>query len=139
MENVNLIDLTYLIEAILGVLALVAMRYLFPWAKAKMSKDQLEDITLFFDIAVLAAEKLYGAKQGDKKLAQVEEWAKARGIKIDTMQIKMFVNASIKKMEQAEPPKMITGEVLEGALIEEDEESAEEDEEPQREDATEGA
>lgn len=135
MGNVNLIDLTHLIEAILGVLALVAMKYLFPWAKAKMSKERQEDFALFFDIAVMAAEKLYGAKQGDKKLAQVEEWAKARGIKIDTMRLKMFVNASIKKMEQAEPPKLITGEASEGVLIEEDEESEGEDEEPQREEA----
>lgn len=136
MENLNLIDLTNLIEAVIAVMIGVTMRYLIPYLSTKLSKEQQENLATFFDIAVLAAEKLYGAKNGDKKLAYVERQAKKRGIKIDTMRLKMFVNASIKKMEQAAPLELMTGEIETSATIEEAEE---EDEEPQTEGAQEGA
>ncbi len=136
MENLNLIDLTNLIEAVIAVLIAVAMRYLIPYLATKLSKEQQENLATFFDIAVLAAEKLYGAKRGDEKLAYVEHQLEARGIKIDTMRLKMFVNASIKKMEQATLLELVTGEIETSVAIEEGEE---EDEEPQTEDAREGA
>lgn len=136
MENLNLIDLTNLIEAVIAVLIAVAMRYLIPYLTTKLSKEQQENLATFFDIAVLAAEKLYGAKRGDEKLAYVERQLEARGIKIDTMRLKMFVNASIKKMEQATPLELVTGEIETSVTVEEVEE---EDEEPQTEGAQEGA
>lgn len=135
MENVNLIDLTNLVEAILGVLALIAMRYLVPWLKAKLSNEQEANLITIFEVAVMAAEKIYGAKKGDEKLAYVERQLEKRGIRLDTMRIKAYVNAAIKKMEQMEMPQILTtGEIQEGKLIEEETEDAEE-EEPQTEEA----
>lgn len=136
MDKLNLIDLTNLIEAVIAVLIAVSMRYLIPYLATKLSKEQQEDLATFFDIAVLAAEKLYGAKRGDEKLAYVERQAEKRGIKIDTMRLKMFVNASIKKMDQAAPLELVTGEFETPVTVEEGEE---ENEEPQTEGAQEGA
>ena len=137
MENINMIDLTNLIEALLGVLALLAMRYLIPWLKAKLGNENEAKLVTIFEIAVMAAEKIYGAKRGDEKLAYVERYLEKRGIRLDTMRIKAYVNAAIKKMEMQEPLGIVTGEIGTATLIEE--EAAEEDEEPQTEDAPEGA
>ena len=139
MENVNLIDLTNMIEALLELAFLALVVIVIPWAKAKLSNEQEAKLLTIFEIAVMAAEKLYGAGKGDEKLKYVESYLAARGVKVDAMRLKAYVNASIKKMEQAEPPKLITGEALEGVLIEEDEEGEGEEEEPQREEAPEGA
>ncbi|MBQ7825028.1 MAG: hypothetical protein IJ337_01585, partial [Clostridia bacterium] len=61
------------------------------------------------------------------------------GITLNLNKLEAVIDAAIKEMEQAEPLKLITGEKLEGALLEEEGEDESEEEEPQREDAPEGA
>lgn len=139
MMDINaVIDLTYLMEAVIGLLIMLAMRYLIPWLKSRMTNEQEATLITLFDVACMAAEKIYGAKKGDEKLAYVERYLEARGIKLDTMRLKTYVNASIKKMEQASPIEFVTGEIGTATLIEE-ESKDEEDEEPQTEGTQEGA
>ena len=137
MENLNMIDLTNLIEALIAVLVAVAMRYLIPWLKTKMSKDQEETLYTIVSIAVMAAEKLYGAKKGDDKLAYVERYLEARGVKVDTMRLKAYVNAAIKQMDQKQDGGVTIVEHING-VVELEEAIGEEDEEPQTEEAPEG-
>ena len=121
------IDLTNLVEAILGILALIAMRYLIPWIKAKLDNEQEAKLVTIFEIAVMAAEKLYGAKHGDEKFAYVEQYLAVRGIKLDTMRIMAYVNAAIKQMEQQENGGVTIVENINGIEAdEEDEENAQE-------------
>ena len=134
MENLNMIDLTNLIEALIAVLVAVAMRYLIPWLKTKMSKDQEETLYTIVSIAVMAAEKLYGAKKGDDKLAYVERYLEARGVKVDTMRLKAYVNAAIKQMDQKQDGGVTNIEHIDG-VVELEEAIGEEDEEPQTEEA----
>lgn len=137
METLNMIDLTNLIEALIAVLIAVAMRYLIPWLKTKMSKDQEETLYTIVSIAVMAAEKLYGAKKGDDKLAYVERYLEARGVKVDTMRLKAYVNAAIKQMDQKQDGGVTIVEHING-VVELEEAIGEEDEEPQTEEAPEG-
>ena len=62
----------------------------------------LEEIKAWVEIAVLGAEKLYGAGRGDEKLEYAEAFLAQHGIKLDTAELMALVNAEIKKMEQAE-------------------------------------
>lgn len=127
MENLNLIDLTNLIEAVLGILFLIAMKYLLPWLKARMTAEQEESFALIVEIAVMAAEKIYGAQHGEDKLKYVDEYLEARGIYIDTTRIRAYVNSAIKKMEQAENGGITIVENITGAVVpEEDEEEPQE-------------
>lgn len=126
MENLNLIDLTNLIEAVLGILFLIAMKYLLPWLKARMTAEQEASFALIVEIAVMAAEKIYGSQHGEDKLKYVEEYLEARGIYIDTTRIRAYVNSAIKKMEQSENGGITIVENITGAVMPE-----EEDEEPQ--------
>lgn len=134
MENMNLIDLTNLLEALIAVLAAIAMRYLIPWIKAKLTNEQEAGLAAIFDILVMAAEKIYGAKQGDAKLEYVQRQLVARGIKVDTVRLKAYVNAAIKKMEQHESGGVTIVEHING-VVELEEAMGEEDEEPQTEEA----
>ena len=59
-------------------------------------------IGCFTDSAVLAAEKLYGAGNGDAKLAHAEKVLAEHKIKLDVDTLKAMINAKIKKMEQGE-------------------------------------
>jgi len=130
MENM-MFDLTRLIEALLELAFLAVTMLLIPWLKAKLNAEQETKLRTAIEIGVLAAEKLYGAGRGDEKFKYVEDYLAKRGVKVDAMRIKAYVNAAIKKMEQSEPVQ-VTGEtVIETAV----ETEADEDEEPQTEDA----
>lgn len=138
--NVNTIDLTTLAEILISLLAVVITTYLIPWIKARTTQSQQEYIRAAAHVAVYAAEKFYGAGNGEKKLEYAEKVLREDyGIVLNLNKLEAVIDSVIKEMEQVEPPKMITGEVLEGVLIEEDEEGEGEDEEPQRKDAPEGA
>ena len=134
--NVNTIDLTPLAEILISLLAVVITTYLIPWIKARTTQSQQEYIRAAAHVAVYAAEKFYGAGNGEKKLEYAEKVLREDyGVVLNLNKLEAVIDSVIKEMEQAEPPKMITGEVLEGVLIEEDEEGEGEDEEPQREEA----
>ena len=136
MNTINTIDLTPLFEILIALLGVVITTYLIPWIKARTTQSQQEYIRAAAHVAVYAAEKFYGAGHGDEKLAYAEKVLKEDyGIVLNLNKLEAVIDSVIKEMEQAEPPKIITGEVLEGVLIEKDEEGEDEDEEPQREEA----
>lgn len=97
-----MLDFTPLFEAIITLLAAIITMYVVPWIKTRYSEDQLNKIKSVVDIAVYAAEKAYGAGNGDKKLEYVETILKAYNIKLDTARLRVLVDASIKKMENEE-------------------------------------
>ena len=47
----------------------VVSLYLVPWRRSKLTNEQLAKAKSWVQIAVYAAEKLYGAGNGDQKLA----------------------------------------------------------------------
>ena len=78
------IDLTPLLQALIGVLALVVTRYVIPWLKAHTSAEKLTKIDYWYRVAVAAAEKAYGAGHGAEKLKKASEILKAQGIIVDS-------------------------------------------------------
>ena len=95
-------DFTPLVEALIGLAAAAITMVLIPWLKERYGNEVLEKAKGWVQIGVLAAEKLYGAGEGDKKLAYVTEFLAQHKIKLDIDTLKALVNAEIKKMEQAE-------------------------------------
>ena len=63
------IDLTPLLEAVASLALSMITAFLIPWIRARYSAEQRRHISAAVEIAVCAAEQIFGA--GDKKL----EWA----------------------------------------------------------------
>ena len=138
MPTVNTIDLTPLAEILISLLAVVITTYLIPWIKARTTTTQQEYIRAAAHVAVYAAEKFYGAGNGEKKLEYASKVLKENyGIELNLNKLEAVIDAAIKEMEQAEPAALITGEIQEAKLLEE--EDGEEEEEPQTKDTPEGA
>lgn len=97
-----MIDLTPLVEAIIGLAAAAITLFLIPWLRARYGNETLEKARGWVQIAVYAAEKLYGAGNGDQKLAYAEQVLAQHKIKLDTVTLKAMVDAEIRKMEQSE-------------------------------------
>lgn len=95
-----MIDFTPLIEALILLLTSVITVVIVPALRERYSNEQLGKAKSWVQIAVYAAEKMYGAGKGDEKLAYAEQILAEHKIKLDTSTIKAMVDAEIKKMEQ---------------------------------------
>ena len=97
-----MIDLTPLAEALVELAVTAVALFVIPWLKERYGNEKLEKARHWVEIAVYAAEKMYGAGRGDEKLAYAEEFLAQHKIKLDLDTLKAMVDAEIKKMEQAE-------------------------------------
>jgi hypothetical protein len=99
-----MIDLTPLVEAIITLAATAVTLFLIPWLRERYGNETLNKAKSLVQIAVYAAEKVYGAGNGDVKLAYAQQVLAKHNIKLDTATIMAMIDAEIKQMEQAEIP-----------------------------------
>ena len=97
-----MIDFTALAEAIISLAFTAITLFLIPWLRERYGNENLQKAQSWVEIAVLAAEKLYGAGNGDAKLAYAEAFLEQHHIKLDMDTLKAMVDAEIKKLELAE-------------------------------------
>ena len=97
-----LLDFTPLVEAVIALAASAITIFLIPWLRARYGNETLAKARGWVEIAVYAAEKMYGAGNGDQKLAYAEQVLAKHKIKLDTATLKAMVDAEIKKMEQVD-------------------------------------
>ena len=94
-----MIDFTPIVEAIIALATTAITVFLIPWLRERYGNETLVKSQSWVQIAVYAAEKLYGAGNGDQKLAYAEQVLAQHKIKLDTTTLKAMVDAEIKKME----------------------------------------
>ena len=85
------INLTPIIEAIIGLLAALVTYRLIPWIKARTTVAQQEQLETAVRIAVFAAEQIYGAGRGSEKLDYAIEYLHDKGFDVDRQQIEAAV------------------------------------------------
>ena len=102
-QNAVLLDLTQLAQTIISLAAGIVSLYLVPWLRSRLTNEQLTKVKSWVQIAVYAAEKLYGAGNGDQKLDYAEEILRKHGIRLDMATLKAMIDAQIKEMENMEP------------------------------------
>lgn len=107
-----MIDFTPLVEALITLAVTAITVFLIPWLRERYGTEKLAKAQGWVQVAVLAAEKLYGAGKGDEKLAYVEAFLASHNIKLDMDALEALVNAEIKKME-SEAFGVVEGELLE--------------------------
>ena len=105
-----MIDFTPLVEALITLAVTAITVFLIPWLRERYGTEKLAKAQGWVQVAVLAAEKLYGAGKGDEKLAYVENFLEEHNIILDMDALEALVNAEIKKMENEAFP---VGELLE--------------------------
>ena len=86
-----MIDLTPILEALLGLLAAIITVKVIPWIKAKTTNEQQIKIEAAVRTAVFAAEQIYGAGHGKEKLDYAAEYLHNHGYEVDLDQIEAAV------------------------------------------------
>ena len=94
------IDLTPLLEALLLLLAMLALRYVLPWVRANTTAKQREDLLKWVDIAVAAAQQLFHQADGKIRLEYALEVLNGKGFDIDDMAVRDAVEAAVLKLHQ---------------------------------------
>lgn len=94
----NTIDLTPILEAIIGLAAALITYKLLPWIKARTTAEQQALLQATVRTLVFAAEQIYGAGEGANKLDYVVNELAARGFAVDRAQIEAAVKQYTKQV-----------------------------------------
>lgn len=84
-------NFTTIFEAILALAAAVITAFLVPYIKSKTSTEEQANISTWIDVAVAAAEQIFGSEMGETKLAYVQDFLSNLGITVTTAEIESSV------------------------------------------------
>ncbi|GAB6989338.1 phage holin, LLH family [Paenibacillus pini] len=94
-----MIDLTPIVQAIVILAAAIITTIIVPYIKSKTSINQQNQISLWIDVAVHAAEQLYiGSGRGEEKKQYVINFLKIKGFKIDIESIEALIESTVNKI-----------------------------------------
>lgn len=123
------INLTPILQALLGLLAAVITYRLVPWIKENTSEKQRTNLCAAANIAVFAAEQLFGANKelNTAKLNYALERLKEAGFDMDTTVLRCAIESQVKEMKDMlivtedgqmpeNEPKLQTEQIMEQEL-----------------------
>lgn len=91
-----MINITPVLQAVVGLCAAVITTFVVPYIKSKTTAEQQKKANAYVKIAVTAAEQIYNeSDQGDKKKAYVLTWLANHGIAIDEDELDAMIEAAV--------------------------------------------
>ena len=88
MQSINL---TPILQAVIGLLAALITYRLIPWIKARTTTEQQAQLRAAVRIAVFAAEQIFGDGRGAEKMDYALNWLREQGYEIDSRDIEAAV------------------------------------------------
>lgn len=89
-------------KLVVMILAALVTRYLIPWLKARTENDTMSAIIDWTAQAVLAAEQVQGAGNGEHKKYLVREFVQKilaeKGVELTDEEIDTIIEAAVKQM-----------------------------------------
>lgn len=95
------IDLTPLLQALIGLLATWVTVRLVPWIKSKTTERQYEMLLYLVSIGAKAAENLFPSGTGPQKFAYVVEYLRRKGLNVDEAEIESVVYDYFTRLKEA--------------------------------------
>jgi len=89
------IDLTPLLQAIVSLAVSLITVFLIPWIRARYSYEQRQRIAAVYQTVVYAAEQMFGAGAGERKLQWAMDQLEAKGVIVD----RAALEAEVRKMQ----------------------------------------
>ena len=94
------IDLTPFLQALIALMGAIALRYIVPWVKSKTTASQREDMLVWVDIAVAAAQQLLYQSPGADRLEYALGILEREGFNIEDKTIVDAVEAAVLKLHE---------------------------------------
>lgn len=96
-----MIDLTPLLQAIIGMCAAVITAYTIPWIKEQAGLAKTRRLYDAAAIAVRAAEQIYGSGSGEKKMKYVMDYLEQHGFRLSVEELRNALEAAVHEMNAA--------------------------------------
>lgn len=98
------IDLTPIIEALIALISAVITIFILPkvttYLKEKLTAEQREKLRQWVQIAVAAAEQIYGSKKGKEKKDYVVSFLLSKGFVFDIDEVTALIESEVYKLTQ---------------------------------------
>ena len=98
MKPMNNIDITPIIEALVGLVSLIITGFLIPFLKQKLSNEKRERLKGWVSIAVAAAEQLMKGKTGLEKKEYVVAFLLSKGLVFDIDEVTAMIESEVYKL-----------------------------------------
>lgn len=112
MENINIIDITPIVQAvitlIISILSVIVIPKLTVWVNNTLSEKQIEIVKVIVSSCVQAAEQIYAnsEKSGSSKKRYVMEYAKTKlakiGLTIDENEIEVYLEQAVLELKETQ-------------------------------------
>jgi hypothetical protein len=95
-------DITPIVEAIIGLVAVIITSIVIPYIRKKTTTEQQKELVAWVKIAVTAAEQIYaGVGRGAEKKQYVLDWLGDRSITIDENKIDALIEAAVYELNNS--------------------------------------
>lgn len=92
------IDITPIIEAVIGLVSLIVTGFLIPFLKQKLSNEKREKLKSWVSIAVAAAEQIMKGKTGLEKKEYVVSFLLSKGLVFDIDEVTAMIESEVYKL-----------------------------------------
>lgn len=92
------IDITPIIEALIGLVSLIITGFLIPLLKQKLTNEKREKLRSWVGIAVAAAEQLMKNKSGIEKKEYVVSFLLSKGLVFDIDEVTAMIESEVYKL-----------------------------------------
>lgn len=94
-------DLTNIIECVIGIISALISAFLIPYIKNSLNEAKRSRLIYWTEIAVKAAEQLYGSKTGKQKKEYVTTFLLSKGIVVDIDEVTALIESEVYKLTKA--------------------------------------
>lgn len=93
-------DITNVFTAFIALLMAALSAFVIPWLRRQMAAEDLDDLLVWVEIAVAAAQQLYHSCDGEKRLQHALEVLADKGFDIDDKAVRNAVEAEVLKLHR---------------------------------------
>jgi len=91
-------DYTFIFELIITLISTLISCFLIPQLKNRLSEEKREKLFYWTEVAVKAAEQLYGSKAGQQKKEYVISFLLSKGIVFDLDEVTALIESEVYKL-----------------------------------------
>ena len=93
-------DITNVFTAFVALLMAVLSAFVVPWLRRQIAADDMDDLLVWVEIAVAAAQQLYHSYDGEKRLHYALGVLSDKGFDINDKAVRSAVEAAVLKLHQ---------------------------------------
>ena len=93
-------DITNVFTAFVALLMAALSAFVIPWLRRQMAAEDLDDLLVWVEIAVAAAQQLYHSCDGEKRLQHALGVLADKGFDVNDKAVRSAVEAAVLKLHQ---------------------------------------